>query len=142
MSKHIEQLSVFIENKTGELKNIIDLISKQDINIKSIMVADSTDFSILRIICDDTKSAANILNSRGASCTIAEVLGVKIKDFTGSFAQVVGLLCDNGYNIKYTYTVNEIGDGIFVFKLEDNELQSAKNLLNAKGIEVIGQEDL
>lgn len=142
MSKHIKQLSVFIENKTGELKNIINLISRQDISIKSIMVADSTDFSILRVICDDIQSASNILNSHGASCTITEVLGVKIKDFTGSFAQIVSILCDNGYNIKYTYTVNEIGDGIFVFKLEDNEIEQAKNLLESKGIEIIGQEDL
>lgn len=142
MSKHIQQLSVFIENKSGELKNIINLISKQDISIKSIMVADSTDFSILRIICDDVQSASNILNSHGASSTITEVLGVSIKDFTGSFAQVVGILCDNGFNIKYTYTVNEIGNGIFVFKLEDNELERAKEILTSKGIEVVGQEDL
>jgi len=133
----IKQLSVFIENKTGELSDFTHVLSKNDISIKSILLADSTDFGLVRTIVDNPDKAKAILEDNGFSVRFTDVFGVKIDDVVGSFDKVVTALSKNEINIQYTYSFYESDIGIFIFSVEKEKFNKAvKSLLDAK-LEVI-----
>ena len=129
----IKQLSVFIENKTGELSDFTHILSKNDISIKSILLADSTDFGLVRTIVDNPEKAKSILEENGFSVRFTDVFGVKINDVVGSFDEVVTALSKSNINIQYTYSFYESNIGIFIFSVEKDKFNEAvKSLLNAK----------
>lgn len=133
----IKQLSVFIENKTGELSDFTHVLSKNGISIKSILLADSTDFGLVRTIVDNPDKAKAILEDNGFSVRFTDVFGVKIDDVVGSFDKVVSALSKNNINIQYTYSFYESDTGIFIFSVEKNRFKEAvQSLLDAK-LEVI-----
>ena len=133
----IKQLSVFIENKTGELNDFTKVLSKNEISIKSILLADSTDFGLVRTIVDNPEKAKAILEENGFSVRFTNVFGVKIDDVVGSFDKVVTALSKNNINIQYTYSFYESDIGIFIFNVEKDKFNEAvKSLLDAN-LEVV-----
>lgn len=133
----IKQLSVFIENKTGELNDFTNVLSKNKISIKSILLADSTDFGLVRTIVDNPEKAKVILEDNGFSVRFTNVFGVKIDDVVGSFDKIVTALSKNNINIQYTYSFYESDIGIFIFSVEKDKFNEAvKSLLDAN-LEVV-----
>jgi hypothetical protein len=133
----IKQLSVFIENKTGELSDFTHVLSTNGISIKSILLADSTDFGLVRTIVDNPEKAKAILEDNGFSVRFTDVFGVKIDDVVGSFDKVVTALSKSNINIQYTYSFYESDIGIFIFSVEKEKFNEAvKSLLDAK-LEVV-----
>ncbi len=133
----IKQLTIFVEDKMGELTNITTLLSQNNISIKSINLIDSSDFGLLRIIVDDYKKASEVLAEGGFSLKISDVLAVKIENRVGSFNDVVKTLSQNDINIEYLYTVDSDTKGIFIFKVAPKDLQSAYDFLKKADIEVV-----
>lgn len=126
----IKQLSVFVENKKGELTDITTLLSQNEISLKSINLVDSSDFGILRVIVDDTAKAKEVLDNNGFSLTITEVFAAQIDDHIGSFNEVVSTLSEHGINIEYTYTISNCSNGAFVFKVNQEDFDKATSILH------------
>ncbi len=139
MNYETKQLSIFVEDKMGELTDITTLLANNNISIKSINLVDSSDFGLLRIIVDNTKKASIVLEKEGFSLTITNVLAVKIKNRTGSFNKVVSILSKNDINIEYIYTVDSDTHGIFIFKVSPKDFTEAYNILKNEKIEVMDQ---
>lgn len=133
----IKQLSIFIENKTGQLTDVTTLLSKNKLSIKSINLVDSSEFGLLRVIVDDTQKAKKVLDDNGISLTITDVFAVAIDDHIGSFNEVVSLLSQNGINIEYTYTVSNKFDGAFIFKVNPAQFNKTIDILLQNNIKVL-----
>ncbi len=133
----IKQISVFVEDKMGELTDITTILSDNGISLKSINLVDSSDFGLLRVIVDDTKKAAFVLEKEGFSLTITNVLGIRIKNRVGSFNKVVTALSKNDVNIEYIYTVDSDKEGIFIFKVSPKDFEKAEKILKENGIETL-----
>ncbi len=133
----IKQLSVFIENKTGELNDFTNVLSKNKISIKSILLADSTDFGLVRTIVDNPEKAKVILEDNGFSVRFTNVFGVKIDDVVGSFDKIVTALSKNNINIQYTYSFYESDIGIFIFSVEKDKFNEAVKSLLDSNLEVV-----
>ncbi|PLY13201.1 ACT domain-containing protein [Sulfurimonas sp. CVO] len=133
----IKQLSIFVENKKGELTDVTTLLSKNNISIKSINLVDSEDFGILKLIVDDEKKAKEILDEAGFSLKITDVFAVAIDDHVGSFNDVVSALFQNDINIEYTYTVSNAQNGAFIFKVDINDFQKALQVLSKADVELL-----
>ncbi len=133
----IKQISVFVEDKMGELTDITTILSDNGISLKSINLVDSSDFGLLRIIVDDTKKAAFVLEKEGFSLTITNVIAVKIENRVGSFNKVVTALSKNDVNIEYIYTVDSDKEGIFIFKVSPKDFEKAEKILKENGIETL-----
>lgn len=133
----IKQLSVFIENKTGELNDFTRVLSENNISIKSILLADSTDFGLVRTIVDNPEKAKAILEENGFSVRFTDVFGVKIDDVVGSFNEVVSILSKENINIQYTYSFYESNIGIFIFSVENDKFTDAVAALLDSKLEVI-----
>lgn len=132
----MKQLSIFIENKMGELTQVTKLLSQNNLSIKSINLAEASDFGLLRVIVNDALKAKEILDNAGFSLKISEVFAVSINDHIGSFNEVVSLLFENEINIEYTYTISSGQKGAFVFKVAPSKLHKAIEILTQNGVEI------
>lgn len=135
----IKQLSIFVENKMGQLTDVTTLLASNNLSIKSINLVDSTEFGILRLIVDDAQKAKQVLDDNGISLKITEVFAIEIDDHIGSFNEIVSLLTENGINIEYTYTINNQENGAFIFKVTPVELEKTLSLLEENNIKVLGE---
>lgn len=136
MSK-IQQLSVFLENKPGQLTDVTSLLAQNKLSIHSINLVDSKEFGILRIIVDDPQKAKQILDDAGISLKIIDVFAVAIDDHIGSFNELVTLLSDNNIDIQYTYILNNSKHGAFVFKVDPALLNKTIELLENNNIQLL-----
>ena len=138
MKYFVKQLTVFLENKPGELASFTRILSDKKVNIKSLILVESTDFGLARAIVDNPQKAKAVLESAGLSARFNDVIAVKIKDEIGSFNRIVSILSDNSVNILYTYSFYESDSGIFIFSVDELKkgiealLQAGEKVLEAE----------
>jgi len=139
MSKIIKQLSIFVENKKGELSDITTLLASNNISIHSINLSDASDFGILRLIVDDSEKAKIVLEKDGFSSRFTNVFAVEISDHVGSFNSVIKTLAKENINIEYTYTLSNAKIGAFIFKVADKELSHSIKTLQNNGVNLLSE---
>lgn len=131
----VKQISVFLENKAGEIAKVSAVMAKKGVNIRALSIADTPDFGILRIITEYTDDTVSILKEAGYACLITRVIAVKIDDEPGSLAKVMAHVSEAGINIEYAYAFIGKNNGAYmVIRVKDNE--EAKKVLAENGIEV------
>jgi len=133
----IKQLSIFLENKKGELIKVTSVLADEQISIKSLLLVDTTDFGILRLIVEDTDRAKKALGNAGFTVRENRVFAVRMKDRIGSFNQVVKQLSHKGINIMYTYAYKEKDVSVLIFKVGRDDFQNALQALQEADIEII-----
>ncbi len=99
----VKQVCAFIENKTGRLSELADILATNGIDISALSLADSTDYGILRMLVSDPEKAVDVMRSAGVVAKITEALAVAIGDVPGGFAKVVNLLSEKNLEVKYMY---------------------------------------
>ena len=127
----VKQISVFIENKTGKLAEVTKYIANNNVNMKALSVADTHDFGILRIICENHTAALNVIKDGGYVATETEVLAVEIPDSPCALAEILEGLAKSDIDVEYTYaflSVKNLGHAYMIFRVDDNE--KAKLALN------------
>ena len=139
----VKQISVFIENKTGKLAEVTRYIAENNINMKALSVADTHDFGILRIICEDHDSAVKVLKDGGYVIAETVVLAVEIPDRPGSLAEILDILAKSDIAVEYTYaflSVKNLGQAFMIFRVDNND--NAKSALITEGFNVVDKETL
>lgn len=139
----VKQISVFIENKTGKLAEVTKYIADNNINLKALSIADTHDFGILRIICENHDTAVNALKDGGYAVAETEVLAVEIPDKPGSLAEILEILAGANVAVEYTYaflSVKNESHAYMIFRVDDNALASAT--LVSEGFTVVQQASL
>ena len=137
----VKQISVFIENKKGSLAACTRYIADHGINIRALSIADTQDFGILRIICDDPKQTDSVLKDGGYLTTVTDVLAAEIADTPGSMATILEVLADAQVIVEYTYAfLAPDGHAYMIFRVDDNAVASAA--LAGAGIKTANQEDI
>lgn len=99
----VKQLSVFIENKSGAVNHITKLLGSNDINIRSLQIADSTDYGILRLIVDDPTKSLDLVKKEGYTAKLTEVISVVVPDKPNGLNDLLKILSDNDVEINYLY---------------------------------------
>ncbi|MBE6349648.1 MAG: amino acid-binding protein [Spirochaetaceae bacterium] len=117
----IKQISIFLENTAGRIADVTKVLKENKVNLRAIMIADTADFGILRIITDDSEKALKVLKEANFTTRTTDVLAVSISDKVGALYDVMALFQDNGINIEYLYaSLEKTGDtAIIIFKVED-----------------------
>lgn len=138
----VKQISVFVENQKGRLANITGILKQENIDIKALSIADTTDFGILRLIVDQPDKAYEALKANGRTASITDVLAVGFPDVPGSMGHTVELLSDAGIAIEYVYAFGLKGDdkAYGVFKTSDPA--KTQEVLAANGITLLNGEEL
>ncbi len=137
----VKQISVFIENKKGELAQATRYIAENNINLRALSIADTQDFGILRIICEDPIAANDILQKGGFITTVTDVLAAPISDEPGSLAAILEVLSEADVMIEYTYAFLSNKTGAYmIFRVDDNQVAAAA--LAGAGIKTVSQADV
>lgn len=138
----IRQLSVFLENKKGTLHEITDVLAKDNINLRSMCIADTADYGIVRIIADDPERAGKILNEAGHTASIREVTAFAVPDCPGGLAKVLSILEENAIDIEYMYALvtTSVDKAYAVMRTNDDE--NAEKVLLKNGIELLEEENI
>ena len=100
---YIHQISVFIENKPGNIANFTNFLAEHKIDMRAFQIADSSDFGIIRIIVDDPFNTLTLLRDNDWICNLTHVIGVKLPDEPGSMAKAMNVIASNGYSVDYVY---------------------------------------
>lgn len=137
----LNQLSVFIENKSGRLSEIVSILAKAGVDIRALSIADTTDFGILRLIVTDVDLAVSVLKEQDMAVSKTEVIGIKLKDEVGSLASVLTLLTENGVDVEYSYAfiTHSKTNACVVVRVEDNA--AAIRVLEENNITLVGAID-
>ena len=138
----IKQLTIFVENKQGALVSITETLSKHNINLRAMSIAETKDFGILRLIANDEEAAEKILSEEGYLIKITDVIGVKIVDEPGKLSEALKVLDDNGINMEYLYAFMTRSEkhAYVVIRVEDND--EAERALENAGFKLISEEDV
>ena len=138
----IKQLTVFVENKHGTLVTVTDILSKHNINLRALSIAETQDFGILRLIVDDEETAQKVLAQEGYLIKITDVVGVKIGDAPGKLSEALHIIADNNINIDYLYAFMARTEkhAYVVIRVEDNE--GAEKALEDAGFHIITNADI
>ncbi len=138
----VKQISVFLENKPGQLAKFTAVLNANGIDMRAISVADTPDFGIVRMIVDDTYKTACILKEEGYIFSVTPVLAVEIPDTPGGLAQVLQVLNDNQINLEYMYAfiAKKKELAYLIFRVADND--AAIDVLIKNNIKLVRQEKL
>ena len=130
----IKQISVFLENTAGRLKEVTETLAAAGINLRAVTIADTTEFGILRLIVNDHEKALNALTDNGFTTRITDVAAIEVSDTPGSLAKIMELFGKSKVNIEYLYSSLEgqNGKAVIIFKLDDIE----------KGLQIIRENKL
>lgn len=134
MGKRVAQLSIFLENRTGRLQEITQILADAQVSIETINLVEAGDFGILRLVTNDAQKSKEVLDERGISVKVTPVIVVEILDKIGCFNRVISLLHE--IDIQYTYSVNSHDIGAFVIKVAEHEIGRAIEILEADGVMV------
>ena len=128
----IKQLSIFLENKGGSLIKILDKLSNAGIQIIASTIADTQDYGIYRVICDNPNKAYIVLKEEGFNLQLTDVYALYVDDEPGAMAATLRKLSEAGIVISYIYTFLLKGKGVLIFRTSDtektNEVISLKKL--------------
>lgn len=128
----IQQLSVFMENRTGILSAVLDVLKQAEIQLYAISIADTTDYGICRIICDRPADARKALMDAGIAAALSDVCAVELANTPGAAADMVALFAREGLSLAYLYTFLFKERPVMVFRTDD--AAKAKNILESGGL--------
>ena len=135
----IKQVSVFVENKKGSLHEITDLLAKANVDLRSMCIADTSDYGIVRMIADDAERAQKVLCEAGHTANIRTVTAFAVPDEPGGLAKALNLLESNGVNIEYLYALITTATDKAYTVMRTDDTEKAESVLAQNGIELLDE---
>lgn len=138
----IKQLSIFVENKPGRMSEITEILERNNIDIRALSIADTTNFGILRIIVDHPDQAQNVLKDAGFTVSLTNVIAIGVDDRPGGLAHVMRYLSDAEIGVEYMYAFisKEEKSAYVIIRVEDNA--RAEDVLREKDVPILSAEDI
>ena len=128
----VEQISVFVENRSGQLGDVTRVLAEADVNIRALSLSDTTDFGVLRLMADDTQKARNALSRAGFTVGTTPV----------GLCRVLGVLSEHGINVEYlyAYTQRDSSRATMIFRFDRTD--EAVKVLTARKFRVLGPDEI
>lgn len=136
----IQQLSVFIENKSGTMLQILKLLAKENIQLLAVNVADTVEYGIFRIICSEPTKACQILKNNHISVTLTDVFAIELDDEVGELARTLEIFKNEDISMTYLYSFLLNGKGIMIFRT--NEAEHTCEVMTKYSMKYIKEKEL
>ena len=116
----LKQVSIYAENKKGQMENITGVLARENINILGSVTNDSAEFGIIRMVTTEPEKAFDALEKEGYHCRLNPVLAVEVTDEVGNLNKLLKALDESNINLDYLYLSfnRETGRPIMVFHAE------------------------
>ena len=136
-----KQLTVFIENRTGRLSEVLNVLKENGVNIISMSLADTTEYGLLRLIVDKAAYGKEKLTESGFSSLLSDISIIKIPHKAGSLQELLKVIDQNGVNIEYMYGLSiESNEAHVVLKASDT--YKVDKILTENGVVTLSCEEL
>ena len=139
---NIHQISVFLENRTGQLAEITRLLSDSHVDIRAISIAETSDYGLARMIVDDAEKASSVLLHHGNILSMTPVWAVEVPDRPSGLADLLAVLAENHVDVEYMYSLFAGKDGHAYMVLRISDEVAFNNALSGTDIKVVGNEEL
>lgn len=138
----ITQLSVFLENRLGRVKEVLSVLNTNNINIRALSLAEKASYGMLRLIVNDSRKAVEALKKDNISVNTTPVIAAEVTDKPGGLLEIMVLFENAGINVEYIYAfVEKSGDkAAVVIRVE--ETGKAEKLLREKGMKILEDSDI
>ena len=138
----VYQISVFLENRAGQLAEITSVLAENGVDLRAISIAETADYGILRMIVDDCEKATSILMQREYLLTMTPVLVIAVADEPGGISPVLATLAEGGIDVEYMYSLftHKEGKSYIVFRV--GEAEKFVSLLAGHGMVPCTKEEL
>ena len=139
---NVQQVAVFLENKSGRLADISHCLAENMVNIRALSLADTADFGILRLVADDTEKAQKVLKENGFTVGITEVIAVAAEDKPGGLDKILQVISKADLNVEYMYAFTQISgkSGMLLFRFEKPD--EAISALKEANIKILSGEEV
>ncbi len=136
----IRQLSIFLENKSGRLSEVLETLGNEKINITALTIADTSEYGILRLIVSDPEEGYKLLKARGFSINLTDVISLSVRHEAGSLAKVLKKFSEEKLSIEYMYAFS-LGEKAIVVLRTDNR-PKAFEIIERNNFPLIDEDDL
>ena len=139
----IKQISVFLENKPGQLKKMTGVLAEHQIDMRALSLAETKDFGIARLVVYDAYEAVNVLKDANFVANLTKVLAVAVPDEPGGLDTLLSLFAEAGVNIEYMYAFiggKDVKHAYMIFRVADTK--AAEIRLASKGLKILTQDDI
>lgn len=139
---NIHQISVFLENRTGQLAEITRLLAKENVDIRAISIAETADYGLARMIVDDSHKASSILLQHGDILSMTPVWAVEVPDRPGGLAELLEVLANAHVDVEYMYSLfaHQAGKAYMVLRISDEP--KFLDALGERQIKVMTKDEL
>jgi hypothetical protein len=134
----VKQISVFLENRHGRLAEVTKVLGENNLNIRALSLADTSDFGVLRMIIDHPDQAYMVLKEKHYTVRETDVLALEVADQPGGLAGVLEILNAHDVNVEYLYAFPEresVEQAIMVFKFD--HVDTAIEVLQKNNIKML-----
>ena len=138
----IHQISVFLENRTGQLAEITKLLADNGVDLRAISIAETADYGVARMIADDSQKASAILLAHGDILSMTPVWAVEVPDRAGGLAELLAILAAGGVSVEYMYSLFTHKDGMAYMVLRISEEQKFQQIAKDNGIRIMAAAEL
>lgn len=138
----VKQVSIFMENRSGRMYEITNLLGENGINIRALSLADTSDFGILRLIVDDSDKAIRLLKGAHYTVSATQVLAIEVPDRPGGLAELLKIFYDQKINIEYMYAFLErkTDKAVMTFRFDHDD--EVREKLQKAGVVFLSEEML
>ena len=139
---NIHQISVFLENRAGQLAEITRRLAEAHVDIRAISIAEAADYGVARMIVDDSYKASQILLNHGDILSMTPVWAVEVPDQPSGLSDLLSVLADNKIDVEYMYSLFTNKDGHAYMVLRINDDPKFLDAVGQRQIRVMSKEDL
>ncbi|MBO8429131.1 MAG: amino acid-binding protein [Bacteroidetes bacterium] len=136
----VQQISIFVENKSGTLIKVLDLFKEAGIQLIASTISDTVEYGIYRIICSEPSRALERLKQAGISANVSDVFAIELDNIPGRAADAIRLLSRAGIGISYLYSFMLSGKGILIFRTDNP--QKTEEVITEKGLQTLNDHSL
>ena len=131
------QISVYLEDRPGELANFIKLLMENKIFIRALTVAKTSEYGLILILVDNPEKTIDLLEQKDFILSTTEVIAVRLNDHPNALYEIPKTLGDNNINIDYFYSTLVKEESMLILRVEDTVIEEAKDLLQETGFTIV-----
>ena len=139
---NILQISVFLENRAGQLAEITRLLAQEGVDIRALSIAETSDYGLARMIVSNANQASSVLLHHGDILSMTPVYAVEVPDAPGGLSGLLALLAENDLDVEYMYSLFAHAEGKACMVLKVNNEPKFLSVLGDNRIRVLGMEEL
>ncbi|WP_409201028.1 ACT domain-containing protein [Methanobrevibacter sp. DSM 116169] len=138
----VNQLSIFLENKKGKLYKALNVLSENNINIRALSLADTSEFGILRIVVDNPSKGEEILKKNNFVVKITKIIAIELDDTPGGLSSVLRVLDQNNINLEYLYAFTHERSEKAILLLHTDNIDNLINVLENNNVVMVSPEEI